>query len=400
MIKAFHQSIVVTQAGKVADVQNIPRKAFTDFLIADVDGDNIVSYTGSSRNPVEFEVKNGSLAPEAMDALKARRLSPEEFLAKHSRQEISGGVEKSLLVHFPGATAPLSGLGALAIVARRGEGMLDLASLEKPGDYFPVLAKAIEFDPRLVEVAVEKAQEIGRLIYRNGLVNGMTEQLSEQQYPVYQEPFRSIYLEGYKRYLENDGSSDISQSWLSQVATRTEHGKKLTAMFDEFYRTEEGSQCEALFVHKDLLRQLTDKGIMLKASNQYAPRALDKNEDIALFIQAGYDWRLSPALTAYRQPDSHEKASVWAQDMLKIFKSKNSNDSGFWELANAKECAMGRDILIAIKKSDPEGFELIKKKLPQWAKLGCMAMGVLSIKEVENVPAVGRDNRMAQDLGL
>lgn len=400
MIKAFHQSIVVTQAGRIADVQNTPRRAFSDFLIAKVDGDNIIEYTGSSHNPVEFEIKNGALPPQTQNTLLARRLSPEQFLAKHLLPEIIVGVEKSLLGHFPKATAALTGLGVLAMVVRRAEGMLDLASLEKPGDYFPMLAKAIEFDPGLIEVATAHAPQIGRLIYRSGIVNGLMEQLSEQQCRVYEEPFRSIYFEGYKRYLEFDGASDISQRWLAQVGSRTEHVKNVTAMFDDFYRSEEGRHCEAIFVQEDFLRLLTDKGIVLQASDHYAPRALDKSDKAALYIQAGYDWRLSPSLTAYRQFDPYAKAAAWAQDMLKIFKSKNSNDSGFWELASAKECAEGRDILKAIKKSDPEGFELIKNQLPQWAKLGCMAMGVLSIKEVENVPAAGRDNSMAQDLGI
>lgn len=400
MFRAFHQTILVTQAGKIADVQNTPRKAFTDFLIAKLDGNDIVEYTGSSRNPVEFAVKNGVFPHETQASLKARYIEPEAFLAKYPFQEIAEGVESSMLVHFPGATAALAGLGALAILVRRGEGMLELASLEKPGDYFAPLARAIEFDRSLVEIAEGLAPQIAALIYRHDLVRGLTEHLPDQDYPVYQEPFRSIYLEGYKRYLEHDGGSDVSERWLSEVGVRTEHVKNLNAMLKDFYRSVDGRDCEALFVQKDLLRQITADGIRLKASDSYAPRALETHETADLYIEAGYNWRLSPSLTVYRQPDPHAKASAWAQDMLVIFKSKNSKDSGFWELAGADQCAQGRNILKAIKSSDPKGFELIKNQLPQWTKLACLALGVLTIKEVENVPAAGRDSNLAGDLGL
>ncbi|MBD8614917.1 hypothetical protein IFT69_14455 [Pseudomonas putida] len=400
MFKAFQQSIVVDSAGKLAPIQNSPRKPFSDFLIARVKGDEILEYTGSSSNPVEFEAKGEKLDAGTQSSLKSRRLPPEVFWSRYPLDEVTQGVNDSLLGHYPGSTAAMNGLGAMAILIRREKGLLELASMEKPADIFAQIAKAVEYDPSLVDITVAQAPQIARLLYRSNLVNGLNEQLPEFDYPVHREPFRSIYLEGYKRYLENDAKNSVGMQWLAQVGTKTEHSQKLTLMFEDFYRSEAGRQCEVYSIQPDYLRMLTNQGIFLHASDQYAPRALENEKTAALYIQAGYDWRLSPALTSYREADPYEKASQWVQDMIRIFKGEDSNSTEFWGLAGADQCAHGRDILKAIKATDPKGFAKIRERLPQWATLGCLALGVLTIQEVENVPSAGRDNAMAQDLGL
>lgn len=402
MIHAFSPTILVTATGKVAQHQSTPRRALNEFLLAKVKDNKIEAYTSHTHpdgQTIHFQKADQTLDPLFEVELKDRYLPPSDFMQQYPLCEVIQDVEAGILSRYPSSSAALSGLGALAILARRERGMLELATLEKPEDYFDALKIAIQYDPSLTDVAVRCAPTIAEHLYRSKAQSGLTEQIDNTCCPIYKEPYRSIYLEGLNTYLRN-GGPDVSLDWVVITQSKNDHAGKVLPVLVDYFAAGKGCEIEAHFLPDELLKHLISNNVQLKTSDIYAATALEKDNFAPMMIRAGYDWRLSPSLAKFHNGDSIQKGADWAQEMLKIFKGKDLNNSDFWGLNGAEDSAKGRDILSAIKAGDPAGFNKILSNLPRWAKMGCLALGVLSIHEVENVPSVGRDKSMSRDLGL
>lgn len=400
MIRAFPQGMQILSNNRLTPEQCSPRSSSSDVIIAEVDGDQLIAFTCVKSIEVPLIITDFVEGERKTDLSVTARLEPEVFFSRYPREDAFAQIEKDLLAGFPGATAAQAGLGVMAMLTRRRQGLMELASVEKPAEYFRLLHDAIELDPGLAEVAQDYAGEVAKVLYRSKAESGLVEQLDDQIVPVYNEPYQSIFLEGFYGYLSTNGQHNLNlDSYLKRYASN-DHYRNCVDMISNFFSNSYGKNLEAVFLPKDFVRHLVGRGIKITASDLFSARALHKPEDSALYIRAGYNWKSSFSLTKYKGDDPETRASIWAQRELELFSMKDSSESDFWSGMETERCVTARDILKAIREVDQEGFGRIVSKLPQWTKLACLALGVLSIQEVEGVPAAGRDRMLSSDLGL
>lgn len=400
MIRAFPLGINILSDDRIDPEQCGPRLSSPDVIIAEIDGDRLIAFTCVKSVDVPLNV-TGIVTGERKSLLSVlARLEPEEFFSRYPRQDAFAQIEKDLLASFPGATAAQAGLGVMAMLTRRRQGLMELASLEKPAEYFRLLHDAIELDPSLAEVAQHHAGEIAKVLYRSTAEAGLVEQLDDRIIPVYIEPYQSIFLGGFYNYLSRNGQHSLNiDSYLNRYLSN-EHYKNCIDMLTRFFTSGYGRNLEAVYLPKALVKHLVDQGAKITTTDLFSARALHKLEDSALYIRAGYNWRSIFSLTKYKGDDPASRAAVWVQRELELFSMKDSSENDFWSGIETGRCVTARDILKAIREVDPKGFGHIVAKLPQWTKLACLALGVLAIQEVESVPAAGRDRALSSDLGL
>lgn len=400
MIRAFPLGIKILSDDRIDPEQSSPRSSIPDVIIAEVDGDRLIAFTCvESINAPLIKPDNVAGERETLVSVRAR-LAPDVFFSRYPRQEALAQIENGLLKGFPGATAARAGLGVMAILTRRRQGLMELATLDKPGEYFAFLRDAIELDPNLSEVARTCASEIAKVLYRSKAEAGLIEQMDDRSIPVYKEPYQSIFLAGVYNYLSTNGQHSLNiDSYLKRYQS-SDHYKNCVDMLSDFFANSYGRNLEAVYLPKALVKHLVDRGAKITTTALYSANALHKREDSALYIKAGYDWRAIFGLTKFKGDDAETRAASWVQHELELFSRKDSSESDFWSGVETERCVTARDILKAIREVDPEGFEQIVSKLPQWTKLACLALGVLAIQEVESVPAAGRDRALSSDLGL
>lgn len=410
MIRPFTTGINLTPDGKIAQKQQPMRLAFQEIILAEVEGDELISFcTSSGRYDGLIAVVNEPGMPDQAHAelnsspvinnAGSLAMKSEDFVSKIGINVIRSEISEGLLRELTSGQAMEAGCGSLDMLIRGVPSILAQASCAMSSQkFFESLERAVDFYPALMDEMMPHASEIARIAFRGEKAVKLKDEESFWVDLCDYKLMKPLMVEVVVQKL-NEGYTHFLDAWLTLTKSKSEG---MGSFLHMVFHHPAAATIEAAELPHAVLRRVNAMGVQLQVSPVHAARALGDNfKPLEGYIRQGYDWREIRALASF-QGNVIERLAGYLKFNLSGFAPHNPQSSAFWAVSGTYEQVCLAPLFKAITKQDPEGFGQAFKLLEYKEQLACFMLGYIdqSWIDMEALPQAGLTRVLESDLGL
>lgn len=410
MIRPFATGINLTPDGKIAQTQQPVRLAFQEIILAEVQGDELISFCTSSGRfeglicvvndpgmPIQTHVELNS-SPVNADA-GSRGVSSKAFVAKHGIDVIRSEVSSSFLANMTSGQSMELGCGSLDMLIRGVPSIMAQASgVIMPLKFFEALERAVFFYPPLMDEIKPHVADIARIAFRGEKAAKLRDDDGAWVNFCGFKYLQTLMVEVVVQKL-NEGHTNFLDSWLSIGQSQS---IEMEDFLDRVFHHPDAATIEAAELTHAVLRKVNAMGVQLQVSPVHAARALGDNfKPLEGYLRQGYDWREIRTLASF-SGEVHERLAGYLKFNLGAFSAYNPQSSAFWAVSPTYEQKTLAPMFKAIAQQDPKGFGQAFKHLEYNEQLACLVFGYVdqSWIDMEALPQAGLTRMLETDLGL
>jgi hypothetical protein len=409
MIRPFATGINLTPDGKIAQTQQPVRLAFQEIILAEVEGDQLISFCTASTRPDavisvvdETGLSGRTISPESqaiMVSAAGLAMSADDFVSKIGIDIIRSDVNKSFLAHMTSGQAMEKGCGSLDMLIRGVPSILAQACCSiNPLKFFEALERSVNFYPALMDELMPHAPEIARMAFRGEKAAKLQ---SEDSFWVNHCTFKLMKMLMVEVVVHklNEGYSNFLDMWLSIGQSQS---NEMNDFIHMVFHHPDAATIEAAELPHAVLRKVNAMGVQLQVSPMHAAMALGDNfKPLEGYLRQGYDWREIRTLASF-SGDAHERLPGYLKFNLGAFSAYNPQSSAFWAVCPTFEQKTLAPMFKGIAQQDPKGFGQAFKHLEYNEQLACLVFGYVdqSWIDMEALPQAGLTRVLESDLGL
>lgn len=395
MITAFFTNICIASDGSIAQRQDQPRGPFAEIILGEVIEGDLVCFTCVSGNEsvIVIDTEDGQLSEadrRLQRMIKDRFVEPDTFVSRFGTERIKKELVAGTLERYPTGSSDCQPVVALDIFVRGPKACLNHAiNMRKPEHFFEALEAAHDFYPQLEEELRPFYGELAKGAFKGAKGQDLTNNQGSWEERMERNTLqKDVLVEAIiLQMLDFDGRAArtmLSESLMEHVLL---HPKI--------------SEIEAFTVGIDILNKARGMGVKFKADPERSPVAF-RNSAPWVYIEAGYDWRLLPDLTAFSSDQGcYGRLAQYIVKGHGAQANLSTDSHQFWE-ENGLADASVKLMVGAISRADPIGFAKAFDLLTQRERLACVALGFVDRTwiDLETVPQAGLASLLESDLGL